>query len=90
MALKIKNVDVVRLAGEVANLAHETKTEAIRRALVERRARLQARAGKPAGRKNLWEYLERNVWPLVPPGELGRVMSREEEDQILGYGPEGY
>ncbi|MEK7750703.1 MAG: type II toxin-antitoxin system VapB family antitoxin [Acidobacteriota bacterium] len=90
MALNIKNVEVERLAGEVANLAHETKTEAIRRALVERRARLQARAGKPEGRESLRGYLERNVWPMMPPGELGRVMSREEEDQILGYGPEGY
>jgi antitoxin VapB len=90
MALNIKNVEVERLAGEVANLARETKTEAIRRALVERRARLQARAGKPGGRKALREYLEQNVWPMMPPGELGRVMSREEEDQILGYGPEGY
>jgi antitoxin VapB len=90
MGLNIKNVDVERLAGEVAGLAHETKTEAIRRALLERRARLQARAGKPAGRGGLRAYLERNVWPLVPAGELGRVLSREEEDQILGYGPEGY
>jgi antitoxin VapB len=90
MALNIKNVEVERLAGEVAGLARETKTEAIRRALVERRARLQARAGKPGGRKSLREYLEQNVWPLVPAGELGRVMTREEEDQILGYGPEGY
>jgi antitoxin VapB len=90
MALNIKNADVERLAGEVADLAHETKTEAIRRALVERRARLQARTGKPGGRKSLREYLEQNVWPLMPAGELGRVLSREEEDQILGYGPEGY
>ncbi len=90
MALSIRNVDVERLAGEVADLAHETKTEAIRRALVERRARLQARAGKPGDRKSLREYLERNVWPMMPPGESGWVMSREEEDQILGYGPEGY
>ncbi|MGA2186424.1 MAG: hypothetical protein ABSH47_25695 [Bryobacteraceae bacterium] len=45
----------------MADLAHETRTEAIRRALVERRARLQARAGKPGGRKNLREYLEQNV-----------------------------
>jgi antitoxin VapB len=74
----------------VAGLARETKTEAIRRALVERRARLQARAGKPGGRKSLREYLEQNVWPLMPAGELGRVMTRAEEDQILGYGPEGY
>jgi antitoxin VapB len=90
MGLNIKNVDVERLAGEVAGMAHETKTEAIRRALLERRARLQAHAGKPEGRSGLREYLERNIWPLVPSGELGRVLSRAEEDQILGYGPEGY
>jgi antitoxin VapB len=90
MALNIKNADVERLAGEVAGLAHETKTEAIRRALVERRARLRARAGTPGGRKSLREYLEQSVWPTIPAGELGRVMSREEEDQVLGYGPEGY
>ena len=90
MALNIKNVEVERLAAEVANLAHETKTEAIRRALVERQARLQARSGKSGGPRSLREYLERNVWPMLPATELGRVMSRAEEDQILGYGPEGY
>ena len=90
MALNIKNIEVERLASEVANLAHETKTEAIRRALVERLARLRARAGKPGGRKSLRAYLEQNVWPIMPARELGRVMSRQEEDQILGYGPEGY
>ena len=57
---------------------------------MDRRARLRARAGKPGDRKSLREYLERNVWPMMPAGELGRVMSREEEDRILGYGPEGY
>jgi antitoxin VapB len=85
-----KNVDVEKLAAEVALLAHETKTEAIRRALLERRARLQARAGKPEKRRSIREYLERNVWPLIPSAELGRVLSREEEDHVLGYGPEGY
>jgi len=68
-------------------MARETKTEAIRRALIERRARLRARSGKPAGRKSLRGYMERNVWPLVPAGQLGRVMRRDEEDRILGYGP---
>jgi antitoxin VapB len=52
--------------------------------------RLQAGAGKPGGRKSLRQYLEQNVWPVVPAGELGRVMSREEEDHIVGYGPQGY
>ena len=57
MGLNIKNVELERLAFEVAGLAHETKTEAIRRALLERRARLQARAGKPGGRGGLRAYL---------------------------------
>jgi uncharacterized protein (DUF433 family) len=33
-------------------------------------------------------YLEKEVWPKAPPGQLGRRLSREEEDEILGYGPE--
>ncbi len=90
MALNIKNIEVERLANEVASLANETKTEAIHRALVERRARLQARAGKTGGRKSLREYLEQNVWPIVPVGELGHVMSGREEDEILGCGPQGF
>jgi antitoxin VapB len=90
MGLNIKNVEVERLAAEVAQLTHETKTEAIRRALLERRARLRARAGRPARRLELRAYLEKNVWPMMPPAELGRALSREQEDQILGYGPEGF
>ena len=90
MGLNIKNAEVERLAAEVAGLTNETKTEAIRRALLERRNRLRARGGKPAAHKTLREYLERSVWPLMPRRELGRVLTREEEDQILGYGPEGY
>jgi antitoxin VapB len=38
----------------------------------------------------LQAYLEQNVWPLIPPEERGRAMGREEEDKILGYGPEGF
>jgi antitoxin VapB len=90
MGLNIKNAEVERLATEVAGLAHETKTEAIRRALLERRARLKECAGNPAAGKGLREYLERNVWPMIPEAELGRVPTREQEDQILGYGPEGF
>jgi antitoxin VapB len=70
-------------------MGHETKTETVKHSLAERRG-LQARAGKPGAPKSLREYLEHSVWPTVPAGELGRVMSREEEDRILGYGPEGY
>jgi antitoxin VapB len=89
MGLNIKNGEVERLASEVAALARESKTEAIRKALLERRARLQAHAGRPHG-CHLREFLERSVWPEIPAAEVGRVLSREEEDRILGYGPEGF
>jgi antitoxin VapB len=90
MALNIKNVEVERLATEVAKLTHESKTEAIKRALVERRARLLASGAKLRGHKGLRDYLEQNVWPLIPSSDLGRTMTREEEDHILGYGPDGF
>lgn len=89
MGLNIKNTEVERLATEVAGLAHETKTEAIRRALLERRARLRIRLGRPTRRRSIRDYLQKSVWPLVPRAELGHTLSREEEDRILGYGPEG-
>lgn len=34
-------------------------------------------------------YLEEEVWPKAPEGQIGRRLSREEEDEILGYGPGG-
>ena len=90
MGLNIKNIEVEQLASEVAALTHESKTEAIRQALLERRLRLQARGKQTEGPLGLRSYFEQNVWPLIPQTELGRVLSREEEDQILGFGPEGY
>ena len=88
MALNLKNAEVERLASEVASLAGETKTEAVRRALEERRRRLVYRTeGRDAGRA--LRFLEEDVWPLVPDREVGRRLSREEEDSILGYSDPG-
>lgn len=89
MALNIKNADVEKLATEVAALTGETKTEAIRRALEERRARLAFRlAGRDRPRR-LRRFVENEVWPLVPEDQRGRRLSREEEEAILVLGPEG-
>lgn len=68
----------------------ENEADATRLALLERRARLRAHEDQTNGRSSLRGYMERSVWPQVPTGELGRVMSRDEEDRILGYGPHGY
>ena len=89
MALNIKNPEVERLVDEVAKIAGETKTEAVRRALEERRERLAFQA--PAGdrRAEVMRFLEREVWPRVPSELLGRGLSKEEQEEILGYGSEG-
>ena len=86
MALNIKNAKVEKLAAEVAKLAGETKTEAIRRALQDRKERLISEAG--GDQMNSWRrFLETEVWPLVPEGVTSP--SKAEREEILGYGPEG-
>jgi len=88
MALNLKNPEVERLAAEVARLAGESKTEAIRRALEERKRRLTGRSIAERRRRVL-RLLERRVWPTLVPTALGARPSSSEEDEILGYGPDG-
>jgi antitoxin VapB len=66
----------------------ESKTEAIGRALEERRRRLKGTSA--AGRRErVLRFLEKSVWASVPKRQLGRRLSRAEEDEILGYGEAG-
>jgi len=88
MPLNLKNADVERLATEVAELTGESKTEAIRKALEERRRRLKG-AGVTERRERTLKFLKTKVWPDIPRKELGRKLTRAEEDEILGYGAEG-
>jgi len=89
VALNIKNIEVERLAEEVARLTGETKTEAIRRALSERKQRLAHRIDPADRAARQRRFLEREVWPLVPDVEVGRRLTSDEEDAILGFGPDG-
>ena len=88
VALNLKNAEVERLAAEVARITGESKTEAIRRALEERRRRLRG-AALADRRARLLRYLQTKVWPAMPKDQMGRRLSRAEEDDILGYGPGG-
>lgn len=88
MALNLKNGDVERLAAEVARMTGESKTEAIRRALEERRQRLKG-SSTPRRRARVLALLRTRVWPTIPAAERGRRLTRAEEDAILGYGPDG-
>ena len=89
MALNIKNLEVERLADQVSRMTGETKTEAIRKALIERKGQLSLNAVQGDRRVRLVRFLERDVWPIVPRRLRGRRLSRKEHDDILGYGPEG-
>ena len=89
MALNIKDPETERLAGEVAALAGESKTRAIRQALRERKQRLElTQSGRGRGDRMV-DVLERQLWPQLPEGIRGGELTREQEEAILGYGPEG-
>ncbi len=87
MSLNIKNSEVERLVNEIAHMTGESKTEAVRKALEERRTRLAFRVVNRETRFRM--YLENELWTVVPKDAMGKRLSREEEDIILGYGPEG-
>jgi antitoxin VapB len=88
MALNLKSPEVERLAAEVARLTGESKTEAIRRALEERRQRLRG-PSIARRRARVLALLRSRIWPTIAPEQRRRRLTREEEDEILGYGPEG-
>lgn len=89
MALNIKNPEVERLVGEVAELAGETKTQAIRRALEERKARLAVRVVRRDRGADLRRFLEAEVWSQIPEDLRGKKLTRAQEGRIVGYGPDG-
>ena len=72
MALNIKNAQVENLAAEVAELTGETKTEAIRRALEERRQRLSFQVVHENRADELRSFLEREVWSAIRARSAGR------------------
>lgn len=89
MALNIKSAAVELLAAEVARMTGESKTEAIRKALEDRKRRLRAGPQRSNRRASVLAFLKNEVWVHVPKDRFGRSLTRAEEDAILGYGPEG-
>ena len=65
MALNIKNPLVEELATEIAGITGESKTEAIRRALEERRQRLSFQVVRENRGEELRSFLEREVWSVI-------------------------
>lgn len=89
VALNIKDGETERLAAEVAELAADTKTGAIRVALQERKARLNLASDKSSRRERLQRFLEDEAWPQLPPKALGAPVTKAEREAILGHGALG-
>jgi len=75
MALNIKNIEVERLAAQIAEITGETKTEAIRRALLERKDRL----GLPAIEVTIAE-IEEGLNAILGDRRFEPVSKKEWDD----------
>jgi antitoxin VapB len=89
VALTIKDQDTARLGADVAELAHETKTQAVKIALEERRAHLVGRRVRSGRGDRLRRFLVDEAWPQLAPDALGTPPSKADREDILGHGPEG-
>jgi antitoxin VapB len=89
MTLNIKNQEVEQLLNEIVQMTGESKTEAIRKALEERRQRLSFWAVTRSSEARLLTFLQDEVWPHVPPESLETRLTKAEEEEILGYGEHG-
>lgn len=89
MAINIKSSRVEELVEDVTKMTGETKTEAIRKALEERKQRLNLSVTPNDRRARLREFLETEVWPTIRSDVLGERLPKKDKERILGYGPEG-
>lgn len=55
----------------------------------EREKQVAHQAQLDQRKRRLKRFLREDVWPKISAYERGRRLSREEEDEILGYGPKG-
>ena len=93
MALNIKDPEAEKLAAEVAEMTRDSKTGAVREALRERRDRLRLESGGKDAKpyQGMRQWLETEIWPQIPDELLDREpRTKEEIEEILGFGPEGY
>jgi antitoxin VapB len=90
MALNIKDKETEALVAEIAALTGETKTGAVRRAARERLERLKLESEDPRrDAESMRRWLETEIWPLISDDLLGKSISKEEREEILGLGPDG-
>lgn len=101
MAPNFEDKEIEQLAAEIAKLAGESESDAVRQALRERLERLKPETGpttgtgakprRPRTMEEMLHVMETKVWPLIPKRNRGGApITKEEKEELLGYGPEGY
>lgn len=85
--MDIKDTDTEKLAAEVAEMIGKTKEDAVREALREKKERLEMKTrAKEGPKRDLREFFEKEIWPLIPEEERGQPpMSKKEVEDLLGY-----
>ena len=78
-----KNAQVESLVAEVAQIAGESKTEAVRKALQERRDRLFLTRMNAGNERRLQMLLQNEIWPQIPTAQMGVHLTKEEEEALL-------
>ncbi len=89
MALNIKDPETERLVAEVAERTGQSKTAAVRAAMQEVLNQLRAEETVEQRRERFHRFLETEIWPMIPPDQLGKPITKAEREEILGYGPDG-
>lgn len=82
------------MATEIAKRTGTSEEEAVRQALREKRERLRrqpARRRRPRTLEGMQAMMEREIWSQIPDELLGGPpMTKDEKEELLGYGPEGF
>ncbi len=87
MAIRIKDPGLIRLATQLAVLTGESRTEAIRKALEEKMARLSCASALNSRRAELVRVLGCRVPSMIRAGGRKGNLTPEEVQELLAYGP---
>jgi antitoxin VapB len=92
MALNIKDKETEALVARIEALTGEKTVEAVRKSASERLERLEAqprRRRKKMTAEEMRNFMETEIWPLIPDDARGKTITKAEREEILGYGPGG-
>lgn len=89
MAMNIKDPETERMVAKVAEAEGMSKTAVIREAVRERCEKVLGTGSVEEREARLERFMAEEIWPLIPEDQLGVPISKEEREDILGFGPDG-